>query len=102
MTIGSRPPAPRRSVGMRDTTLTEGQLCVWQGRMTTGMLLPILPRMDRAGFASIELLDPVALDACVLIVGHEPWEQVRLASKRCVNSPAAVSLAGRYMFRHPP
>ncbi len=98
MTIGSRPPAPRRSVGMRDTTLTEGQLCVWQGRMTNGMLLPILPRMDRAGFASIELLDPVAFDACVRIVGEEPWERVRLAAKRLVNTPAAVSLAGRYLF----
>ncbi|MGH7660537.1 MAG: hypothetical protein ACRENA_06435 [Vulcanimicrobiaceae bacterium] len=92
MTIG------RPTVGIRDTSLTEGQLCVWQGRMTNDMLLPILPRMDRAGFASIELLDPAAFESCLQLTGEDPWERVRLAAKRLTSTPVAVSLAGSYLF----
>lgn len=96
MTIG--PPA----VGIRDTSLTEGQLCVWQGALTNDMLLPILPRMDRVGFASIEILDPAAFKGCLLLTGEDPWLRVRLAAKRLDKTPAAVSLAGPNLFGDEP
>lgn len=96
MTIG--PP----TVGIRDTSLTEGQLCVWQGAMTNDMLLPILPRMDRAGFASIELLDPAAFSSCVRLTGEDPWERIRLAAKRLDSTPAAVSLSATSLFGEGP
>ena len=96
MTIGSR------AVGIRDTSLTEGQLCVWRGALTNDMLLPILPRMDRVGFASIELLDSAAFSSCVQLTGEDPWQRIRLAAKRLDNTPAAVSLAGTHLFGDEP
>ena len=104
MTIGSRPGTlgPSEPIGIRDTTLTDGQLCVWHGAMTNEMLLPILPRMDGAGFRSIEIMDPAAFNACTLVAGEDPWERIRLAAKRLTHTPVAVSLAGTYLFGDAP
>ena len=36
-----------------DTTLRDGQLSLWASNMTTGMMLPIVENIDRAGFEGI-------------------------------------------------
>jgi oxaloacetate decarboxylase (Na+ extruding) subunit alpha len=86
------------SVGIVDCTLTAGQASLWAGKMTNEMLLPILPRLDKAGYRAVELLDPFVFTSCADRLGEDPWERLRLAAKRLAHTPASVSLAGKYLF----
>ena len=39
-----------------DTTYRDGHMSLWASAMTTGMMLPVAERLDRAGFEAIELM----------------------------------------------
>lgn len=41
-----------------DTTLRDGQQSLWALNMRTGMMLPSLEHMDRAGFEAMEFFVP--------------------------------------------
>jgi len=81
-----------------DCTLTAGQASLWAGMMTNEMLLPIVPRLDKAGYKAVELLDPFVFTTSADRLGEDPWERLRLAAKRLAHTPASVSLAGTYLF----
>ncbi|MGH3365598.1 MAG: pyruvate carboxylase subunit B [Nocardioidaceae bacterium] len=66
-----------RDVGLIDTTLRDGNQSLWATRMTTDMMLPVLPTLDRAGFHSIEMMATVNMDVCVRFLGENPWERIR-------------------------
>jgi len=60
-----------------DTTLRDGHQSLWAEGMTTGMMLPILDRMDNAGFEAVELLSASHLKKCVSELKEDPWERIR-------------------------
>lgn len=70
-----------------DTTLRDGQLSLWASNMTTGMMLPIVENIDRAGFESIELLSSAFFKKCVRDLKDDLWERARLVSKRVKHTP---------------
>ena len=76
-----------RRVGLVETTLRDGQQCLWATRMTTVMMLPILPVMDEAGFDSIEPHSTVHFDVCVRYLREDPWERMRLVRQRVKKTP---------------
>lgn len=81
-----------------DTNLTAGQAALWGGMMTNEMLLPVIPLLDRAGYDAIEVLDPFIFGASVERLGEDPWERLRLVANRLTRTPAAASIAGRYLW----
>ena len=56
-----------RKVNLIDSTVRDGQQSLWATRMTTAMMLPILPVMDRVGFDAIECMSTSATDSSA------PW-----------------------------
>ena len=70
-----------------DTTLRDGQQSLWAFGMRTGMMLPIAPNMDRAGFDAIELGTPVELVKCVRELREDPWERLRLLAQKITETP---------------
>jgi len=70
-----------------DTTLRDGQLSLWASNMTTGMMLPIAERLDRAGFEAIEVMSSAFYKKCVRDLKNDPWERVRLLAKRIKKTP---------------
>jgi len=79
-----------RSVGLIDTTLRDGQQSHWATRMTTAMMLPILPLMDEAGFDSIETMATVHFDVCVRYLHENPFERMRLIKERLHRTPTRI------------
>jgi oxaloacetate decarboxylase alpha subunit len=77
-----------------DTTLRDGHQSLWAEGMTTGMMLPILDKMDEAGFEAIELISASHLKKCVRELKEDPWERVRLVTQRLKKTPARL-IAGR-------
>lgn len=67
-----------RPVKIIETTLRDGQQSLWATRMTTAMLQPILPVMDRAGFDAVECMGTAVMDSCVRYLKENPWQRLRL------------------------
>jgi oxaloacetate decarboxylase alpha subunit len=70
-----------------DTTLRDGQLSLWASAMKTGMMLPVAGRFDRAGFEAIEVMSSAFYKKCVRDLKDDPWERVRLLSRRIKKTP---------------
>ena len=78
-----------------DTTLRDGQMSLWATQMRTGMMLPILDTMDRAGFDAIELMSSVFLKKCVRDLKEDPFERLRLVAEKTPNTPLRMT-SGRF------
>jgi oxaloacetate decarboxylase alpha subunit len=76
-----------RKVSLIDTTLRDGHQSLWAMRMTTAMMLPILPLMDQVGFDAIECKSTGATDACVRYLKENPWERLRLIREQAKRTP---------------
>ena len=70
-----------------DTTLRDGQLSLWASNMTTGMMLPIVENIDRAGFEAMELLSSAFFKKSVRDLKDDLWERARLVAQRVKHTP---------------
>lgn len=82
-----------------DTTLRDGHQCLWATRMSTPMMLPVLDRMDRAGFDMIELMGAVHFDTCVRFLGENPWARLRLFRERFQKTPRQAIIRSKCALR---
>ena len=80
-----------------DTTLRDGQLSLWASNMTTGMMLPIVENIDRAGFEGMELLSSAFFKKSVRDLKDDLWERARLVAQR-VNHTPLRSIRSRSML----
>jgi len=76
-----------KNIHFVDTTLRDGQLSLWASNMTTGMMLPVVENIDRAGYEGIELLSSAFFKKCVRDLKDDLWERARLVAKRVKNTP---------------
>ena len=83
-------------VNFVDTTLRDGQMSLWATGMTTGMILPVVETLDRAGFEAIELIAAAFFKKCVRELREDPWERIRLVRERAPRTPLRA-IRGRYM-----
>ena len=81
-----------------DVTLRDGHQSLWAERMTTGMMLPIAERLDRAGFAALEVLSPSFIGKCVRDLREDPVERIRLLAARGGRTPLRINAGGLNLF----
>ena len=70
-----------------DTTLRDGQQCLWATRMSTAAMLPIAAQLDRTGFSAIEVVGAVQFDSAVRYLQENPWERLRLLREQITKTP---------------
>jgi pyruvate carboxylase subunit B len=96
-----RKPAAKNPVGIMDTTLRDGHQCLLATRMRTEDMLPILEKLDNAGFAALEVWGGATFDATHRFLNEDPWE--RLATfKKLTKTPLQMLLRGQNLvgYRH--
>jgi oxaloacetate decarboxylase alpha subunit len=81
-----------------DVTLRDGQQSLWAEWMTTGMMLPVVDRLDRAGFGALEVLAPSFIGKCVRDLREDPIERVRLLAARGGRTPLRMNGGGLNLF----
>jgi oxaloacetate decarboxylase alpha subunit len=81
-----------------DTTLRDGQQSLWAEGMTTAMMLPVIERLDRAGFVAIEALSPSFIGKCVRELNEDPIERIRLLKARGGRTPLRINGGGLNVF----
>ncbi len=73
-----------------DTTLRDGESCIWGKRMTTEMMLPMASRMDLAGFEAMEVDTFVNMKMRVQRLKEEPWARIRLLARKVTRTPLMI------------
>jgi oxaloacetate decarboxylase alpha subunit len=79
-----------------DTTIRDGQQSLWAMGMRTGMMLPILEKLDQAGFDAIEIGAAGTEKKVVRELREDPFERIRLARERVRKTPLRT-IRGRYL-----
>lgn len=76
-----------RNIRILDTTLRDAHQCLWATRMTTAHMLPIADKLDRCGFAGVELMGMVHFDTSVRFLMDDPFERIRLLRRAMPRTP---------------
>ncbi len=96
--LDGSPDAAGREVRFVDTSLRDAHQCLWATRMTTPMMLPVCERIDRAGYAAIDMMGMVQFDVCVRYLREDPWERIRLVRKRITRAPLKAYLRSKSLL----
>ena len=64
-----------------DTTLRDGDISLWAYGMTTGMMVPALRQLDKAGFHSMEFFLSLRFKKFVREHKEDPWDWLRLGTQ---------------------
>ncbi|MGE5304494.1 MAG: biotin carboxyl carrier protein [Alphaproteobacteria bacterium] len=76
-----------------NTTFRDGHMSLWAERMKTGMILPVAALADQAGFVGMELVGTSIFKKCVRELREDPWERIRLVSRKVQRTPLASMMA---------
>ena len=85
-----------------DLTLRDGHQSLIATRMRTEDMLPILDKMDRIGFWSLEAWGGATYDACLRFLKEDPWERLRKLKAGLPNTQIQMLLRGQNLlgYRH--
>ncbi|MBT9612491.1 MAG: sodium-extruding oxaloacetate decarboxylase subunit alpha [Burkholderiales bacterium] len=91
-------------IHITELVLRDGHQSLIATRMRLDDMLPILPRLDSAGFWSIEAWGGATFDACVRFLREDPWERLKTLRKHLPNSRIQMLLRGQNLlgYRHYP
>ncbi|MFA5843394.1 MAG: acetyl-CoA carboxylase biotin carboxyl carrier protein [Coriobacteriia bacterium] len=84
-----------RPVHITDTTLRDAHQSLWATRMQLADMLPILPKMDSAGYWSLEVWGGATFDAALRFLDENPWERLRAIKQHCPKTPLQMLLRGQ-------
>lgn len=90
------------NVKITETALRDAHQSLIATRMTTEEILPILDKMDKVGYNSLEVWGGATFDACIRYLNEDPWERLRLIRERVKNTKLQMLLRGQNLlgYRH--
>jgi len=92
----------QHKVHITDLILRDAHQSLIATRMRTGDMLPICPKLDQAGFWSLEAWGGATFDACIRFLKEDPWERLRTLKKALPRTPIQMLLRGQNLlgYRH--
>lgn len=78
------------NIAFVDTTLRDAHQSLWNGQMTTAMMLPMAPVIDRVGFEALDFMALISMDWCIRNQKENPWDRLRLMAQAMPNTPLIV------------
>ena len=91
-------------IQITELVLRDGHQSLLATRMRTEDMLPILPKLDNAGFWSLEAWGGATFDACVRFLREDPWARLKTLRQHLPNSRIQMLLRGQNLlgYRHYP
>ena len=75
-----------KKLKIMETVLRDAHQSLAATRMRTEDMLPILEKMDKVGYHSIECWGGATFDACLRFLDEDPWDRLRKLRKGLPNS----------------
>ena len=89
-------------VKITETVLRDAHQSLIATRMSTEEMLPVLNKMDKCGFYSVECWGGATFDACLRFLNEDPWDRLRTIRKEMPNTKLQMLFRGQNMlgYRH--
>ncbi|MBI4713143.1 MAG: pyruvate carboxylase subunit B, partial [Planctomycetes bacterium] len=89
-------------VKITETVLRDGHQSLIATRMSTADMLPIMDKLDRVGYFSMEVWGGATFDVCMRYLNEDPWERLREIRKRITKTKLQMLLRGQNLvaYRH--
>ena len=89
-------------IGITETLLRDAHQSLLATRMTTEDMLPILEKLDKVGFHSLECWGGATYDSCLRFLDEDPWQRLRIIREKCPNTKLQMLFRGQNMlgYRH--
>lgn len=91
-----------KKVKITETVLRDAHQSLAATRMRIEDMIPILEKMDKVGYHSIECWGGATFDACLRFLDEDPWERLRILRKGLPGSKLQMLLRGQNLlgYRH--
>ena len=85
-----------------ETVLRDAHQSLIATRMTTDEIVPILPVMDKIGYAALECWGGATFDACLRFLHEDPWERLRRIRQQVKTTKLQMLFRGQNIlgYRH--
>lgn len=92
----------RKPVGITETVLRDAHQSLIATRMSTEQMLPIIDKMDQAGYHSVECWGGATFDASLRFLKEDPWERLRKLKAGFKKTKLQMLLRGQNIlgYRH--
>ena len=87
-----------------ETVLRDANQSLIATRMGFDEFAPILPKLDEAGYYSLECWGGATFDSCLRYLNEDPWERLRKIRKACPETKLQMLLRGQNLlgYKHYP
>lgn len=91
-------------LNITETVLRDGNQSLIATRLKTEDMIPILDKMDKVGYHSMEVWGGATFDACLRYLNEDPWERLRKIRKKVKNTKLQMLLRGQNLlgYKHYP
>lgn len=89
-------------VKITETILRDAHQSLAATRMRTEDMVPVIEKLDRVGFYSLEAWGGATFDTCIRYLNEDPWERLRIIKKAAKKTPIQMLLRGQNLvgYRH--
>lgn len=89
-------------VGITETILRDAHQSLIATRMTTEEMLPIIDKLDKVGYHSLEAWGGATFDSCMRFLNEDPWERLRKIRAAAKNTKLQMLFRGQNIlgYRH--
>ncbi|WP_312652895.1 oxaloacetate decarboxylase subunit alpha [Proteiniclasticum sp.] len=94
----------KKKIRFMDTILRDAHQSLIATRMSTEQMLPVLEKLDEAGYHSLEVWGGATFDASLRYLNEDPWERLRIIRKHVKNTKLQMLLRGQNIlgYKHYP
>ncbi len=91
-------------VNFTETVLRDANQSLIATRMPFSDFRPVLEKLDKAGYYSLECWGGATFDSCLRYLDEDPWERLRNIKKACPNTKLQMLLRGQNLlgYKHYP
>lgn len=92
----------KKPVKITDTILRDAHQSLIATRLRTEDMLPIVEKLDRVGYHSVEMWGGATFDACLRFLKEDPWHRLRVLRDGFKNTKMQMLLRGQNIlgYRH--
>ena len=91
-----------KQIKITETGLRDAHQSLIATRMPIEDMLPILDKLDKIGYHSLECWGGATFDSCLRFLNEDPWQRLRTLKDNCPNTKLQMLFRGQNMlgYRH--
>ena len=92
----------KKPIGITETVLRDAHQSLIATRMPTEIMLPILGKMDKVGYHSLECWGGATFDASLRFLKEDPWDRLRKIREGAKNTKLQMLFRGQNILGYRP